>query len=383
MAMAWLSQQLESITGNLMDMLMKFNQEFQSGCQIQETMLAGFAPTKDMSLNQLMGEMGDRLGSGMNMLGDQFRNVLSRTEDRAESNIDPEKVNRGLLRAYANSDDAFIHRNWIWEIMRQSNLTTGGNSATPYDLATDVISLTGVSQQCWVAEGITDCLTRTEAENLPADQAGSAKVEYRAVLPPLEYRDFVVGQTRPDGLQERVLKQLVCEDASDDPPCLLMRTTDRTTPLKGMQQLVFEVFLGANNNPGQGIIGRSALNEEPTAFELRMLSASGQYGRMLMEIRKLHGEQVARNVASANTKGLANEIAFGLLMDMLGEIDTSISSLDQGAPVQSLTAARELLSRRILQIQDEYRLIAEEEATVKAMEDMRRYLRNSTPRTEG
>lgn len=375
MAMAWLSQQLESITSKIFDGLIDMNKDFQNGCQLQETLMEGFNP-KDMSFNTLLGEMGDATGSAMNSLTAQFKGVFSKTEDTAETVKEPGLVNRGVLERIAANDDRFLARNWVWEVLKLRDVQNGGNGATSSDLAVDLISMIGYKQMCVRADDSSGCLTRAQIEDLDADKKETAKIEWIPVNPTLSFSDFVNGQIDENNQVVRSENILVCQDGNSDPPCLVMVEQRRSAPLRGMVKTVQEIFLGPNNAHNTGIIGRAAMNLEPTAAELRILTASGQYGRMLMEIRKMYGQETARQFAVRNTKAIANEVAFGLLTEMMRELETNMS-MSGGNP--SLVTAKETVSNAMMRAMEEYDLIAKSEETRENLEEMRKALRMDGP----
>jgi hypothetical protein len=380
MAMAWLSQQLESITGDLFEQLMAFNKDFQSGCQLQETLMEGFDP-KTMNASEVLGEAGTQLGSRFRAMGESFRGLFERTEDAAEGVMDQGIETEGAVNGVINEDERFIHRNWIWESLKDANVVNG-YGATPDALARDLISMTGYVQQC-IKSNEDICLTRDELEALNSTEKRNARIEWKTSKPELSYRDFVFGQKAEDGTLERNLNVLVCQDASEPFPCTEMETRERNASerVDGMVKIMSDLFLGPTNAPGDGIIGRSALpNSTPTPFELRVLAASGAFGKLLMEVRKKSGEGTARLMFENNKVAIANEISHGLLRGMLRELETNISRAGQ---TESIVQARLTVVNALARVNDDYEAIQEQEKTQNAIDQLVYTARGQNPAAGG
>jgi hypothetical protein len=380
MAMAWLSQQLESITGDLFEQLMNFNKDFQAGCELQETLMEGFDP-KAMNAAEVLGEAGGRLGSRLRAMGESFRAVFEQTEDAAEGKKEPGVETEGAVNAVINDDERFIHRNWIWETLKGANVVNG-SGATPDALARDLISMTGYVQQC-IKSDTDKCLTREELEALDSDRKKKARIEWETAPAELSYRDFVMGQKAEDGTLERNLNVLVCKDVREPFPCITMEKRLRTPSerVDGMVKIMSDLFLGPTNAPGDGIIGRSALpNSEPTPYELRVLAASGAFGKLLMEVRKKSGEGTARLMFENNKVAIANEISYGLLRGMLRELETNISRAGQ---TESIVNARLAVVNTLAKVNDDYEAIQEQEKTQNAIDQLIYTARGQNPAAGG
>lgn len=376
MAMAWLSQQLESITGDLFEQLMNFNKDFQSGCQLQETLMEGFEG-EDSSATEVLGEAGKGIGSRMRALGESFRAIFEQTEDAAEGKKDTGKEIEGVLNAIQNDDERFIHRNWIWETLDETNVANG-YGGTPVALARDLISMTGYVQQC-VRHRSEDCLTRQEISLLTPDEKRAARIEWQVVPHTTDYKDFVFGQKAEDGTLERNLHVLVCENTTGDFPCTEMtnRLRNNSERLDGMVKIMSDLFLGPTNAPGDGIIGRSnTVGATPTPFELRVLAASGSFGRLIMEVRKKSGEGTARLMFENNKVAIANEISYGLLRGMLRELETNIAT---AGTTPSTVQARLTVSNAIARVTEDYESIQEQEKTAIAIDQLIYTARGQTP----
>jgi hypothetical protein len=287
----------------------------------------------------------------------------------------------GAVNGVINEDERFIHRNWIWESLKDANVVNG-YGATPDALARDLISMTGYVQQC-IKSNEDICLTRDELEALNSTEKRNARIEWKTSKPELSYRDFVFGQKAEDGTLERNLNVLVCQDASEPFPCTEMETRERNASerVDGMVKIMSDLFLGPTNAPGDGIIGRSALpNSTPTPFELRVLAASGAFGKLLMEVRKKSGEGTARLMFENNKVAIANEISHGLLRGMLRELETNISRAGQ---TESIVQARLTVVNALARVNDDYEAIQEQEKTQNAIDQLVYTARGQNPAAGG
>jgi hypothetical protein len=242
--------------------------------------------------------------------------------------------------------------------------------------------MTGFVQQC-IKTNQDTCLTRDELSDLDSDAKRKATIKWESSEAPLSYRDFVFGQKGEDGTLERNLNVLVCKDTREPFPCTEMeeRPRNASEQVDGMVKIMSDLFLGPTNAPGDGIIGRSALpNSTPTPFELRVLAASGAFGKLLMEVRKKSGEGTARLMFENNKVAIANEISHGLLRGMLRELETNISRAGQ---TESIVQARLTVVNTLARVNADYEAIQEQEKTQNAIDQLVYTARGQNPAAGG
>lgn len=377
MALAWLSQQLEDKVSDVFKQLMEFNEAFQSSCEIQNTLMKGF----DEKADNLFAEMGQTLRDNSSQVLDRWKTVFSRTNDMAETREDPNRAQRGAAEAYADGDQGLIERNWMFDALKGVNVLAGGNGETPPDLLFDLMSFTGIVQTCVMSQGDGKrCLSPTEVDALDGDEKEMTSIQKSTIQSLMSFEELLIGHQTADGrkaMNSRVVQCHPDTPANHTIPCQLMVTVERSTPLVGMEKIIKDAFLGPTNSTGQGILGRaSTAGTAPTAYELGILSASGAFGRAIMDARKISGEAHARLLVDRHAKAIANEVGYNLLSGMLTQLRAKMVTMGES---EGLRDSLVILEGAIRRATREHNEIAKKEAAGKALEEIQHMIASDRP----
>lgn len=373
MALAWLSEQLEKTITDIFNKLMDFNEAFQSGCELQESIMADY----ENNVNPFSD--GGTYKNMFEEIKGKAVAIFQKTEDAAGTAVDPTIPAREAVRAWANGDPAFAQTNWIWDAMNSANIVSGGSGATSTDLRTDIMSFTGAVFQCVRIDAVgQNCATRDQANSVGADNWGESSMGWEGVPPTIEYRELVEGKKDSQGNKVANSRVLACVTPSGDPnPCSIVRAQERNVPLEGVEAIIKEYFLGSPETLDSGIIGKANTpGTVPTEQELRILSASGPFGRAIMDARKVSGHLYARQLVHRNVKAIANEVAFNLVNNTLLQLKAKIQANNE---LPGVKESLEPVQRAMLRANQGYTEIAEKESSEKALQDIRAGILRARP----
>lgn len=307
---------------------------------------------KDNIFSNFMGrnscEMGQQLATafmgGFGITANQAGANASTSEGEADDHADAQNNMGNQTPAQeqavetTQSDDpevkfAIIRGNHVWQALRRNDAPNWGSYGGTQFME-DVMSITGT---------IIDCAPKNQGcPGSNGQVIGQEDVVRLTRAPVMGLSELVKGR-----LDYSKVKRWRCNDAEN---CLNpVEATDAS--FKGMEELLREALLGANNSPGQGLIGRYANNTgSPTEAEKGLITAGGTFVAMALNLAA-RNEQDARDFVEAFSEIMAADITYRIVNESLGKASAAMSTLESGAAVDAQKLVAEARVRMSGEIQ--------------------------------
>lgn len=304
--------------GSLSEKIQKWTEFEINSCQIAQQAMQPFATWANAAAagSRRQGASGDALSASSRGSGESTASLANREA--------PEALQGTVIS------------NVVWESLKRTNAASAFANGDD-GLLEELMSITGTVISCIPGQDGCGAAVPT---GTPVTQGEPMAWTEQATLRLL---DLVQGSRGSDGHGKTPVRILRCNDRIR---CLAPRHADIT--ITGFEERVRRVLLGAQNRPGQGIVGRFArLDGRPSSQEEAILTSLGSFGAKVLNIARL-SEQAAREYCEAYLRPLTTEIVFHMMRDMLESVDSSVSV--SGAPLSDqvqaqIRDAREQLDR--------------------------------------